>query len=253
MVSAVGGIFKIPCRKNVQPAWLLVPGRSSSVYRPCEGRGPFLLSLVPFISKDRNIVGVDWFDVLMHCLKMGSTKWRRPVWCVSIGGHEKSHLAPEPGVSAAGGFEGPHGAGRWLYWCHIIHSAWPLCFKVSYTFPTPCAIKSMMAIKGGDQLLYITVGWYIKIIHSFQHRQNDQTVQRSKETPRTRRAHRMNKHILTRYLCGFHHSMSNDCWRRNCFVCLPVTSAQIEHRGRVKAWATVELPLTHPALCPTTN
>lgn len=130
---------------------------------PLRVRRALSLSPVPFISKDRDIVGVDWFDVLMHCLKMGSTKWRRPVWCVSIGGHEKSHLAPEPGVSAAGGFEGPRGAGRWLHWCHrpasIQHDLY--IFKVSYTSPTPCVTKSRMAIKEDDQLLSITMGWYI--------------------------------------------------------------------------------------------
>lgn len=53
------------------------------------------LTPTPFILKDRDGVGVDWFDVWMHCLMMGSTKWRRPLWCLSIGAHEKHHLAPE--------------------------------------------------------------------------------------------------------------------------------------------------------------
>lgn len=117
-----------PMQKNFRHGIASRPWEKQQRISPMRVQRALSLSPVPFISKDRNIVGVDWFDVLMHCLKMGSTKWRRPVWCVSIGGHEKSHLAPEPGVSAAGGFEGPRGAGRWLHWCLIIHSAWPLYF-----------------------------------------------------------------------------------------------------------------------------
>lgn len=40
----------------------------------------------------------------------------------------KASPGPELRVRAAGGFEGSCRAGRWLHWCHIIHSAWPLYF-----------------------------------------------------------------------------------------------------------------------------
>lgn len=86
-------------------------------------------------SWDRGTVGVDWFDVLMHCLMTGSSKWRMPLWCLSIGGHEKRHLAPEPRVMADSGFKGSRRAGRWLHSCHIIHSAWPFIFLESVPLP----------------------------------------------------------------------------------------------------------------------
>lgn len=104
------------------------------------------------ISKDGGTVGVDWFDVLMHCLMTGSSKSRMPLWCLSIGGHEKRHLAPELRVTAASGFKGSCRAGRWLHWCHIIHSAWPLFsiffpFSVSSTSPSSCLVKTIAHIK----------------------------------------------------------------------------------------------------------
>lgn len=86
-------------------------------------------------SWDRGTVGVDWFDVLMHCLMTGSSKWRMPLWCLSIGGHEKRHLAPELRVMADSGFKGSRRAGRWLRSCHIIHSAWPFIFLESVPLP----------------------------------------------------------------------------------------------------------------------
>lgn len=96
------------------------------------GQGDTVGTSLSAISKDRGTVGADWFDVLMHCLMTGSSKSRMPLWCLSIGGHEKRHLAPELGVTAASGFKGSCWAGRWLHWCHIIHSAWPLFYLFIY-------------------------------------------------------------------------------------------------------------------------
>lgn len=42
----------------------------------------------------------------------------------------------------------------------------------------------------------------------------NKAVRWSKETWSTRQAHQMRKHILARYLCGFHHPASSDCWRK---------------------------------------